>query len=37
VKGNFGRDCGPPRTVMTKEVQEQGEQEQKQQIRTLLV
>jgi hypothetical protein len=37
VEGNFGRGYGPPRTVMTKEIQEQGEQEQEQQIRTLLV
>ena len=37
VEDNFGRGYGPPRTVTTKEVQEQGEEEQEQQIRTLLV
>jgi len=37
VKDNFGRGEGPPRIVMTKEVQEQGEQEQEQQSCTLLV
>jgi hypothetical protein len=35
VKDNFGRSEGPPTTVMTEEVKEQGEQEQ--QIHTLLM